>query len=179
MNLEDAILLIKNNTFNHQTAPATWADFGCGSGLFSNALSQYLIPGSRIYAVDQNITFNPGFTKAGIKLIAIKADFIEDTLPFGKIDGILMANSFHYVKEKALFLKNIIRNHDPDIFLIIEYNTDIPVPQWVPYPVSFRSLEILFKNTGSYSIYKIAEHHSVFGRGNIYAALIEKKLSAE
>ena len=53
MLLEEAAGLIKSNSIS-QTEPEVWAELGCGSGTFTNALASILIFGSIIYAVDKN-----------------------------------------------------------------------------------------------------------------------------
>ena len=61
----------------------------------------------------------------------------------------------------------------PEIFLIVEYDTEISNP-WVPFPLSFISLENLFKKAEFTSVIKINEKPSVFRRAKIYSALISK-----
>lgn len=85
-----------------------------------------------------------------------------------------MANSLHYVEDKKALLDNLSASlKSGGSFLIVEYDTDKPAPPWVPYPVSFRSLQPLFAKFGYLSVENLGERASVFGRANMYAALIQ------
>lgn len=162
MQLSEAIQFIQCEVLQH--APVSqWADLGCGSGLFSTALSHYLPVGSTIYAIDHK----PGTRIVGHGIKIYDLDFVTDPLPFGEIDGILMANSLHYVKDKGAFLQKLKR-HSATL-LVIEYDLERPVPTWVPFPVSYRSLPALFPDK---KIEKLSERPSAYGQGNMYAALI-------
>jgi len=144
-----------------------WADLGCGAGLFTEALARLLPEASTIHGIDTNPGFRHHTLPNATRLIPLKADFERDDLPLGNLDGILMANSLHYVKDKPtllLKLRTYMRAEAP--FLIVEYDTDQPVPRWVPYPLSFASLTKLFPNAQ-----KLGERPSAYGRANIYAAI--------
>lgn len=158
MQLSEAIDMIRCDVLV-QAPICRWADLGCGTGLFTSALAAYLPKGSTIYAVDQKLPAHiPGH---GIQML--QRNFVTDPLP--QVDGILMANSLHYVKDKTAFLKKITAK----TILIIEYNIEKPVPVWVPYPVSFSNLATYF--TGM-QIIKLHERPSLYGTGNMYAALV-------
>ena len=55
MELGEAISLIQTDEII-QDKQTTWADLGCGSGLFTRALAGLLYTGSTIYAIDKNIS---------------------------------------------------------------------------------------------------------------------------
>jgi hypothetical protein len=98
---------------------------------------------------------------------------VKDKLPVPTLDGILMANSLHYVKEQVACiqqLKTHLRN-GAGVFILIEYDTDRG-NQWVPYPVSFARAQTIFGNAGFSKIEKIGERPSMYRRDSIYAALI-------
>ena len=174
MILQQAITLIQNKNINDGTK-SVWADLGCGSGIFTYALASLLFKESIVYAVDKNISafkINTSLNKAFVK--PIELDFEKAVLPFKNIDGILMANSLHFVKDKITFLEKTKRNlHENGCFLIVEYNTEI-ANHWVPYPISFLSLKKMFHDAGYSSVIKIHEIPSAFNRGNLYAAMINK-----
>jgi SAM-dependent methyltransferase len=169
MQLPEAISLIQKGIFPH-SSPQTWADLGAGNGLFSEALLSILLPGSTIHAVDlhkqPNLQHHP-------PIIFHQADFVKDKLPLPTLDGILMANSLHYVKEQVACiqqLKTYLRNY-AGVFILIEYDTERG-NQWVPYPVSFARAQTIFGNAGFSKIEKIGERPSMYRRDSIYAALI-------
>jgi SAM-dependent methyltransferase len=103
-----------------------------------------------------------------------KMDFEKETLQIKNFDGILMANSLHYIKDKKSFIQKTINCLEPGgRFLIVEYDTNIP-NQWVPYPVNFSSLTELFNKAGFSSIRKLQEKNSVFGRAKLYSVIIQR-----
>lgn len=157
--------------------PQYWADLGCGSGLFTTALAQLLPPGSTVYGIDTHPTIRqqtppptqPAPERA-TSIIPIRADFIKDPLDLPLLDGILMANSLHYVKDKPTLIQKFRSHmHPGSPVLIVEYDTDSPVPIWVPYPISYDALTHLFKD---HTIRKLGERPSAYGRANMYAALV-------
>lgn len=173
MNLKDAVDLIRPV---ESFVKSTWADLGCGSGLFTHALATLLPPGSSIYAVDQNInSFIENHDMINVSVIPIEMNFESGELPFDKLDGILMANSIHFVKDKMKLIRKLESAfHGSGIFIVVEYDTDV-ANRWVPYPVSYLSLQKLFRLAGYASVIKLNEKRSVFQRGNLYSALIRQK----
>lgn len=172
MELKSAIALIENNFLANQTTPQVWADLGCGDGLFSRALASLLPSGSTVYAIDKKPSrITSPHTSVTIKTLIL--DFVKDPLPVLPLNGILMANAFHYVADKTSFLAKVRTLLKPaGIWLLVEYDTDQPVPAWVPFPMSYTSLSRFFQSQGFGSIEKLGEQPSIYGRANIYAALI-------
>ena len=165
MTLSDAISLLGHPPI--ATKPVHWADLGCGAGLFTLALAHFLPQDSTIEAIDLNPTIARQTTKKGVTIIPHTADFTREALP-PNLDGILMANSLHYVNDQPTFLARIGRV--PNL-LIIEYDTDRPVGRWVPYPLSFATLSTLLSSAGWPHIQKLGSRPSAFGRANLYSAL--------
>lgn len=174
MKLQEAIQLIQHKDLSFHT-PATWADLGCGSGTFTAALGHYLPAGSTIYAVDKELSPNVHIpAPAGVQVSPRQLDFVEEDLPFASLDGIIMANALHYVKDQTAFVNKLKAALRPDgILVIVEYDTDTPVPVWVPYPLSFTRLKRLFSTAGYKHIEKTGERPSVYGRANLYASLVK------
>ncbi len=173
MHLKEAVDLIRHNSISGSVVQ-TWTDLGCGSGTFTAALANLLPAGSLIYAVDKSKSSLEKIPEEinDVKVNKLKEDFTKGKIP-GSLDGILMANSLHYVRDKSSFIKKIKTNLKPGgFFLIIEYDSMSSNP-WVPYPVNFNSLKILFESEGCCSIIKINERPSVFRRANIYSSLIK------
>ena len=168
MQLPEAIALIQKGIVSH-SSPQTWADLGAGKGLFSEALLSILQPGSTVHAVD--LHKQPNFQHPSI--IFHQADFVKDKLPIPTLDGILMANSLHYVQDQVACIKKFkthFRN-GAGVFILIEYDTD-KGNQWVPFPVSFARARSIFGDAGFSKIDKIGERQSMYRRDAIYAALI-------
>ena len=108
-----------------------------------------------------------------MRIEKVHGNFIQTVLP-QNLNGILMANSFHYVKDKNTFIKKIEKNLKLEgSFIIVEYDMDNSNP-WVPYPLSFNSLKKFFEKFRYTSITKLNEHPSMYRRANIYSALIIK-----
>lgn len=172
MTLQEAILLIENNFIPQKTA-ARWIDLGCGNGLFTFALASLLQQGSSIEAVD----------KLPISLMALpnphyaiitphQIDFVKAAIPFYDLNGILMANSLHYVADKPAFIAKMKPHLAQDgCWLVVEYDTDKP-NAWVPYPLSYPSLESLFIAAGYSRPEKLGELPSAYNNGHLYAAMV-------
>src|SRR5689334_15358015 len=83
-----------------------WADLGCGDGVFTRALATRLAPGSTIHAIDRDRSalkqLPPEYQ--GVTVVPHAGDFTTAPLPFPQLDGVLMANSLHYVQRPAAFV---------------------------------------------------------------------------
>ncbi len=135
MDLKTAISLIQSPKLKSNET-TNWADFGCGSGLFTKALSTLLQTGSKIIAVDKDVSaLNKVDVINGITLESLHGDFINDDLPLQNLDGILMANALHFVKDKTVFIQRLRSYVNKTAsLLIVEYDTAQANPL-VPYPL--------------------------------------------
>lgn len=171
MNINDAINLIEK-AIPQSDNPQTWADLGCGSGTFTIALAHLLPKGSHIYAIDSQSQNFPKVIGNNVSIDFIKADFEKTDFDFFNLNGILMANAVHYVEDKQSLILKLEKYLSADKrFLIIEYETT-NTTHWVPYPITFQKLEELFKPFGNKKIHNIGERKSIYGPGNMYAAVI-------
>ena len=120
-----------------------WADLGCGEGIFTAVLHQQVGSSSEIYAVDKSQTalnrlkqnFYETYPKAHIHLL--HADF-KEPLSIPPLDGLLMANALHFVKDsqKARVLEDLSKKLKPaGKIVIIEYNTSRSNSA-VPFPLN-------------------------------------------
>ncbi len=168
MTIAEAKSLLTTCSF---TMPETWADLGCGNGTFTYALAELLQHKSSIYAIDQQKQ-KLHQIYAEIPITFQQADFANDLLRLPPLNGILMANSLHYVKDQHALIKKLegCFINDNKRWIIIEYEHQV-ANQWEPYPVPFDQLNTLYRQFGYSSITKIAERKSTFG-GMMYAALI-------
>lgn len=174
MKLTEAIQLIKNGISRNSTNE-NWADLGCGAGLFTRALASMLGGESNIFAVDkdaQRIRKDEGELAA---IEFIKLDFIQDPFPFSNLDGILMANSLHYVKDKGTFIEKLKANMKPDgRVIIIEYDTE-KANAWIPYPIDLKQLSSTFASHGFGKVRKIGERESVYRADKMYSCVVERE----
>lgn len=173
MKLTDAINLIKLG-ITRNTSNEVWADLGCGSGVFTKALASLLGSASTIYAIDKEVQQikTPAESSAAIKFI--RSDFIHETLPFFDLDGILMANSLHYVKDKSSFIEKLKPHMKSDgRFVIVEYDTE-RANAWVPYPLTFDRLAEIFPAHGFDKVRKIGERKSIYRSDKMIACVVER-----
>lgn len=173
MLLTDAVNLIENGVAKE---PSTWADLGCGNGLFTQALAQLLPTPTTIHAVDINAgALNKIQDQYNdVKVMKHKYDFVNDPIVLPALDGILMANSLHFVQDKKSFLKKIELLLQPAAkMILVEYELT-NANQWVPFPIQFHELKTLFSTIRFSNITKIGEMPSAYHQASIYAALLKK-----
>lgn len=174
MELSDAVRLIDSPFLHEKTGPAHWADLGAGTGFFSRALGSLLPEGSVIEAVDRSGFPRLSDAPAGVRIIPRQFDFEKDDWGFRDLDGLLFANSLHYIKEKAAFFHRILgRLKKGGLILLVEYDTERPVTRWVPYPLSYATALSLFRELGYPVVQKLGERPSLFREDPIYAAIIK------
>lgn len=132
----------------------TWADFGAGSGAFTLALRELVGPHAEIYAVDKDLRALRDLEKAhrerfttSQNVHTVRADF-SGMLSLPPLDGIVMANSLHYFKDREKILRHIRSFLKLNgALLLVEYNVDSG-NMWVPYPLSFETFRILAPRVG-------------------------------
>jgi hypothetical protein len=131
-----------------------------------------MAPGSTIHAVDHD----PGALERisdqydGIAIRKILGDLRSPSLRLPSVDGILMANSLHFIPDQVLLLRRLLSVTER--FLIVEYERSMPTP-WGPYPVGYERLCELFSEAGIARVEKLATLPSRFG-GTMYAAVAEQ-----
>jgi ubiquinone/menaquinone biosynthesis C-methylase UbiE len=163
------------------TRGGTWADLGAGDGVFTRALAEVLGAGSRIYAVDRDApalaALERWATRSTHDVVTVTADF---TRPFelpdlgdAKLDGLLLANSLHFVRDADAVLARLVESlkRGGDVVLV-EYDRR-GASRWVPYPVSSRQLSALAGAAGLSPFEVTAALPSAFG-GELYAAVARK-----
>ncbi|PYR87879.1 MAG: hypothetical protein DMF84_30340 [Acidobacteria bacterium] len=177
MRIRDAIEMLADSGVE-ALGPTTWADLGCGGGAFTLALAAWLAAGSTIHAMDRDGAALRKIPSAynGVRITTHRGDFTNPTGPFADLDGILMANSLHYVADQAAFIhaceaRMTSRRH----FLVVEYDTT-EASRWLPYPVSQIRLTGLFERAG-YSITVLRSRPSIYRRASLYAAVIAPSLN--
>ncbi len=150
MNHEDHIYLLRDGI---PKTGGVWADLGSGTGAFTLALADLIGPTGQIYTVDkdrnalgeQEKAMRARFPATGIHTYL--ADFTH-RLDLPPLDGVVMANSLHYVRDKSTMLRLVRTYLRPGGRLIlVEYNTDRG-NMWVPYPLSYSTWEALVRQNG-------------------------------
>lgn len=173
MKISDAAALIRTPLIEW-ARPQSWCDLGCGDGTFTLALAQLLAPGSVILAVD----LDPRALEAipaqdnGVQIRKVLGDLRSPGLRLPSVDGILMANSLHFIREQHQLLGRLLSVTDR--FLIVEYDRSRPNP-WGPYPVDFKRLRVLFSEAGVEHVEQVATRRSRFG-GTMYSAFAERSM---
>ncbi len=152
-----------------------WADLGSGTGAFTLALADLIGPTGQIYSIDkdqralkeQEIAMRASFPATTVRYLT--ADFTRQ-LDLPPLDGIVMANSLHFIRHKDPVLQ-LIRGYlrPGGRFILVEYNTDRG-NMWVPYPLSYRTWETLARQNGFIQTRLLATVPSRFF-GEIYSAL--------
>lgn len=172
MNHQDHVNLLRKGI---DTPGGVWADLGSGGGAFTLALADLIGPEGTIYSVDksagalreQEQEMRVRFPETTARYIV--ADFTR-RLDLPPLDGMVMANSLHYVKQKDAMIQLVRSYLKPGgRFLLVEYNADRG-NMWVPYPLSFGTWETLARKNGFASTQLLATVPSRF-LGSMYSAL--------
>src|SRR5690606_19180815 len=156
------------------SVPAIWADLGCGAGIFTRALADLLGPGSTVHAVDLDAAALARLPSArhGVRLAAHHGDFVDlvrGPWPFERLDGVLMANSLHYVEQALPFIQSLTaRMKARHRFLIVEYDMSRP-NRWVPYPLDRAALTAVFAEAGYQDVEVLGERPSIYQQACLYA----------
>jgi ubiquinone/menaquinone biosynthesis C-methylase UbiE len=172
MNHADHVNLLRGGV----PAPGgVWADLGAGGGAFTLALAELLELGAVIYAVDRergSLRQLAGAMQARsprVTLHTLAADFTQP-LALPPLDGIVMANSLHFVRRKEAVLQLVRSYLKPGgRLLLVEYNTDRG-NMWVPHPLSYPTWEQLAAACGFAHTELLATQPSSF-LGEFYAAM--------
>jgi len=150
------------------TRGGIWADFGAGSGAFTLALSELVGLNAELYAIDKDRSSLGKLERShrerfgtSQNLHLVRADF-TGALSLPPLDGIVMANSLHFFKEKEKVLRHVRTFLKLNgALLLVEYNADSGNP-WVPYPLSFETYRALAPRAGFSEPDLLAQHPSRF-----------------
>ncbi|HEY6874932.1 MAG TPA: class I SAM-dependent methyltransferase [Candidatus Dormibacteraeota bacterium] len=163
MNQRDLVDLLKGGVGERG---GRWADLGAGEGAFTDALAELLGPEAHITAVDKD---SWALRAIGEGIETRVADFTKP-LDLRALDGVVMANSLHFVRDKLPVVRAVMQMLKPEgRLLMVEYGSDRGNP-WVPYPMSYRTWEKLADEAGLVGTVLL---HTVPSRhlGSIYSAL--------
>ena len=120
-------------------AGAIWADIGAGTGTFTRALRSVLPRQSVIYAIDNDPQAIVELRQIGAGVVPVEADFSRDIAWPGEsppvLDGMLLANALHFVRDAEGTLHRLVRLVRPGgRVVVVEYDRRAS-SRWVPYPL--------------------------------------------
>jgi ubiquinone/menaquinone biosynthesis C-methylase UbiE len=155
-----------------------WADLGAGQGVFTRALASLLPPRSVIYAIDANKQALDKLSfKSEVSVQKIVGDLTDEQIIPSPLDGILLANAVHYVRNKRELFNMLLRKLDMEgRIIVVEYDLEKANP-WVPYPMPFRSLVEHTQSLGLRLPKEIGRVPSRLNTSEIYSALIVNESS--
>lgn len=121
-----------------------WADLGAGEGNFTRALADLLGPDAHITAVDKDAR---ALRAIGGEIETRVADFTKP-LDLRDLDGVVMANSLHFVRDKQAVLQAVHGMLRPGgRLIIVEYGADRGNP-WVPHPFTYEQWQKMAARAG-------------------------------
>ncbi len=130
-----------------------WLELGAGNGEFTLALADTLGEGGHILAIDRDrwaleeLAERAAAGFPDTRVHTAVADFTH-SLPAGPFDGVLAANSLHFVADQPAVLRAVHAALAPGgPFVIVEYDTEHGNP-YVPHPIAFDRLPSLAAAAG-------------------------------
>ena len=154
-----------------------WLELGAGSGAFTLALLDLLGADADVVALDRDANALRRLgddARRRFPAATVTTHVADFTQPLAvepaSFDGVLMANSLHFVREKEPVLRAAIGALRPGgRFLLVEYGSDSG-NRWVPWPIGYPTWSELAARVGLRDTQLIGEVPSRF-LGSIYAAV--------
>lgn len=175
MDHRDHVGLIRSGV---EGAGPRWLELGAGEGAFTLALADLLGAGGEILAIDRDRrALDRAESEVGRRFPAVdvqtrRADF-RDLLPTGPFDGVLAANSLHFVTDPVEVLGHVRQVLRPGgRLIVVEYDADRGNP-WVPHPFSSARFPAIAEGAGFTGAREIGRVPSRF-LGAIYGATASK-----
>jgi len=154
-----------------------WLELGAGEGAFTLALADLLGPVGDILAIDRDrraldrAEEEVGRRFPDVAVRTRRGDF-RDLLPAGPFDGVLAANSLHFVTDPVAVLGQVRRALRPGgRLVVVEYDADRGNP-WVPHPFSSARFPVIADEAGFTRAREIGRVPSRF-LGAIYGAVAD------
>jgi SAM-dependent methyltransferase len=151
-----------------------WAELGAGAGNFTRALRDLIGPQSVIYAVDRDsravAQLRAAATEPGAAIRPLQGDFTRP-LELPPLDGALLANALHFVRDQSAVLRLVAGYLRPGgKLLLVEYARSFPLP-WIPFPIPFERFQALARASGLTAPTLIGTRRSPSSGGAMYAAM--------
>ena len=158
------------------TSGGKWADLGAGTGAFTLALAELVGPEGEVIAIDRDRgalrELEGALRPGGATVHTLAADFTK-TIDLDSLDGVVMANSLHFVRDKAPVLTLVHKMLKPSgRLLLVEYDADRG-NTWVPHPMSFETWRAFADANGFSGTRELASVPSRF-LGRIFSAESER-----
>lgn len=184
MKHQDAVALVREALGD---CAGAWADLGCGTGTFTRALVDIIGSHGRIIAVDQDAGALDELRRWAVQhapgIVPVHADFTRVSelaeLRDEPLDGMLFANSLHFVRDADTVLARLVpalrpraRRSPGGRVVFVEYDRRDANP-WVPYPIPRDRLPTLAVKAGLSVPIVTATRRSRF-QGLMYAAAAER-----
>jgi ubiquinone/menaquinone biosynthesis C-methylase UbiE len=177
MDHDDHVSLIRDG---FDGAGPHWLELGAGTGAFTLALLDLLGDRADVVALDRDagslrkLEDAAGRRFPAAALCSVVGDFTEPLrVEPASFDGVLMANSLHFVRDKEPVLRAAIETLKPGgRFILVEYGSDRG-NRWVPWPIGYASWAELASRVGLGETRHIGEVPSRF-LGSIYAAVSQR-----
>ena len=177
MDHRDHVALIRSG-LESGASGRRWLELGSGEGAFTLALADLLGPGTGIVALDRDAAALRRLAQElprrfpGRDLTTRTADF-RDSLPAGPFDGVLAANSLHFVPDPVEVLRHVRAVLRPaGRLIVVEYDADRG-NRWVPHPFSSGRFADLASSAGFVDP-RIVGHVPSRFLGAIYAAIADR-----
>jgi ubiquinone/menaquinone biosynthesis C-methylase UbiE len=167
-----------------QGAGRRWLELGAGRGAFTLALADLLGPAGEIVAVDRDrgdlssLAATMGRRFPETRLTTAVADFSRALPMESGFDGLLAANSLHFVRDPAAVIDGVRPLLRPGArIVVVEYDSDSGNP-WVPFPFSFGTWQAIAAGAGLLDTRLVGRVPSRF-LGAIYAAASDLAATSE
>ena len=152
-----------------------WLELGAGRGAFTLALADLLGQGGEITAVDRDAADLEDLRRSmahrfpATSLVTLTADFTAPLPAEPGFDGLLAANSLHFVSDPAAVLDRVRPLLRPGArIIVVEYDSGSGNP-WVPHPFAYRTWQAMADGLGLLHTRLVGRVPSRF-LGAIYAA---------
>ena len=155
-----------------------WADLGAGTGVFTRALATLVGPSGRVVAVDVDDralgAVRDRAARAGsVAPVSTMRGDVTRGLGLPPLDGVVMANVLHFVREAEDALALVVSQLRPGgRVVLIEYEGRRASP-WVPYPIPISRFRELAAGAGLTTPQVVATRPSAYG-GALYVAVADR-----
>ena len=181
MKVDEAVELLAGAVA--ETSGGQWADLGAGDGTFTIALARVLGPNAHILAIDRDhealleLESRAAAARISRRITTATADFTKPPGVPGvnvRLDGMLFANSLHFVRDVESLLGRLVPLLRPKGRVVLVEYDQRPASRWVPYPINADRLPALCDAAGLSAPTVTARRPSDYG-GELYVAYADAR----